>query len=252
MKTKKYLFVIIIAISVLFTAYMGYEYMRYKKYTSSRIESNLPFIFQGIDRYFFSHVTIPGTEELHEYLINDSGFNIRYPKIYKMVSELNMRDFIFTKKVMDIPQDIVDVWMFSDTSKSKDTLLLSDINFIDFLLKRRIYITSIYLSCPCGPRPIILLNKDNQKIDDTITRKSFLKARVKVQKELLQSDVYDAVRWNCYYMYNDNKHLIVEKAFSKDTIPEPIVKNLMLNHFTPLFEKYIPEYEKLRLYIHIY
>ncbi len=45
---------------------------------------------------------------------------------------------------------------------------------------------------------------------------------------------------------------MVEKAFSTDTIPEPIVKNLMLNYFTPSFEKYIPKYKKLRLYIHIY
>ncbi len=248
MKIKKYLFVIIMAISVLFTAYMGYEYMRYKKYTSSRIESNLPFIFQGIDRYFDRYITVPNPKELYQDLINDSELKARYPKVYEMLPELNMEDFIFTEK----PLLTVEVWMFSDKSKTKDTILLNNVSFFDFLFRKSIYITTVGLVDVCGSNPYILLNKNNKRIEDSIMQGNFSKTRFKMQKELLQSDIYDAVRWNCYYMYNDNKHLIVEKAFSTDAVPEPIVKNLMLNHFTPLFEKYIPKYEKLRLYIHIY
>ncbi len=249
MKTKKYLLVIFAVATLLFSTYVGYEYMRYRKYTSSRIEGNLPFIFQGIDRYFDRYVIIPSPEELYKDLINDSEFNIRYPQIYKMIPELNMRDFTFVEK----PFLTVDVWMFSDKPKTKDTIRLSNASFFDFFFKKSIYITTVCVAHPCSGELFMLLDKNNKRIKETTTaRKNFVMAAVKVLKTVRQLTVIDSVRFNCYCMYNDGERLMVEDPYSKNAVVEPIIKNLMLDNFTPLFEKYTPRYERLKLYIYIY
>ncbi|MDZ7777613.1 MAG: hypothetical protein U5L09_19345 [Bacteroidales bacterium] len=127
-----------------------------------------------------THVIVPEPKQLLDFIKNDSvAFKANYPEVYAITNKLNMNDFVFKEK----QKFVVDIWLFSEHPQAKDTLHFSEMNFIDYLLKRSAFVTSIHLAHPCGAEAFILLNEDNNRIENPAILGDFRATRRQVQQK---------------------------------------------------------------------
>lgn len=245
---NKTITLIVIALSILLlAAFLGREYNQFTKYSSSTVKKRIGYWLYSMDRYYQTHITVPEPNQLLDFIKNDSvAFKDIFPKVYAITNKLNMNDFVFMEK----QGFVVDVWMFSEHSETKDTLHFSEMNFIDYLLKRSVYVTTIPLAHPCGSEAFILLNDDNNRIENPSILMDFRKTRRQVQQKANQLKNYELLRGTCYHLYKKDGDLVTEEIYSDKKQVDPELQEIILEYYKGVFTKY--HHESLELYFYLY
>ncbi len=149
----------------------------------------------------------PTAEEFFNYFQKDSFVQDNFPEI--IPQNLNKRDFLITSDSSDII-----IWLFSGLSKVQDTLYFSKMNFIDFLLRKSVLITSAPLSDICGSQNFVILH-NKQKVRNRQLEQELIKIiydisiKNKDESKLMTTS-------SCFRVYFENGKMRLEVSSSDD------------------------------------
>lgn len=204
---KIYWYFAIIGVIVCMAYYAGRQYLKFQYITSPNVVKEMRDWWLHLNGYYINHLMIPTAEEFFNYCQKDSFVQDNFPEI--IPQDLNKRDFVITSDSSDII-----IWLFSELRKGQDTLLFSKMNFIDFLLRKSVLITSAPLPDICGTQNFVILrNKKkvrNRELEQELMKFIYdISIKNKDESKLMTTS-------SCFHVYFENRKMRLEVSSSDD------------------------------------
>ncbi|MDP3912943.1 MAG: hypothetical protein Q8R96_04300 [Bacteroidota bacterium] len=204
---KIYWYFAIIGVIVSMAYYAGRQYLKFQYITSPSVVKEMGDWWLHLDRYYNNHFMIPTAEEFFNYGQKDSFVQDNFPEI--IPQDLNKKDFVITSD-----SSYIIVWLFSELRKGQDTLLFSKMNFMDFLFRKSVLITSAPISDICGSQNFVILH-NKQKVRNQQLEKELWKIIYDIsiknndESKLMTSS-------SCFHVYFENRKMRLEVSSSDD------------------------------------
>lgn len=237
---KIYWYFAIVGVIVCMAYYAGRQYLKFQYITSPSVVKEMGDWWLHVDRYYRYNFMIPNAEEFFNFCQNDSFIQDNFPEI--IPQNLNKKDFVITSD----SSSYFSIWLFSELNKGQDTLYFQKMNFMDFLLRKSVLITSAPHSDICGSQSFVILR--NKK-----------KARNRQLEQELMKIIYDISIKNkdesklmtissCFHVYFENRKIRLEVSSSDD---ESLLDDSFLKMVSSKLQCLEKDYSDFEIYLRL-
>lgn len=230
-----------IAILFIFCSIVIFQYRKFRIYSSPVVKMNMNEWWLHINRYYYNFYSVPTIEDFFSYCKNDSFIKENFPGI--IPKNLNYNDFVITRGL----NNYINVWLFSETKAGNDTIFYPEMNFLDFISKRSVLLTSLPIPDPCGSENLIILWEKQRTKDHHLENQVYELIKILII-EIKEKYICNKFDIHCIHVYSKEGQIHVD--FITDDINkslEDMLRTLISSKFQILINDQIEIYFNLQV-----